>query len=96
MSEEEALLAVEPPLKEADETIEEEIDDSDSGDEDNNNPMNLKKSYVNLRRKMYLEKALERGFTTFLVQKNSRGSYKRPKPIWWTCIFSPVALFLLN
>ncbi len=82
MSEEEAILAVEPPLKKADETIDEEIDDSDSSDEANNSPLNLKKCYVNLRRKMYLEKGLERGFTTFLLQKNNRGLSNTPKPIW--------------
>ncbi len=80
MSEEEALLAVEPPLKTAEKVIDEETEDSDSSDEANN-PLNLKKCYVKLKRKVYLEKAFERGCTTFLVQKKNCGS-SRPKPIW--------------
>ena len=81
MSKEEALLAVEPPLQAHEEVIDEESNDSDSSNEANNNPMNLKKCYVKLKRKVYLEKALERGYTTFLIQKKNCG-LSRPKPIW--------------
>ena len=62
MSEEEALLAVEPPVQLTDE----EINDSDSNNEAVN-PFNLKKCYVRLKRKGYIEEALKRGCTTFII-----------------------------
>lgn len=71
MTEEETLLAVEPPLQVA--------------DFDNNNeainPFNLKKCHVRLKRKGYIEQALKRGCTTFIIPKENRGC-SRPKPIW--------------
>jgi len=76
MSEEETLIAVEPPVQLTDD---EEINDSDSNNEDAN-LFNLKKCYVRLKRKGYIEEALKRGCTTFIIQKENRGC-PRPKPI---------------
>jgi len=77
MSEEETLIAVELPVQLTDD---EEINDSDSSNNEDVNPFNLKKCYVRLKRKGYIEDALKRGCTTFIIQKENRGR-PRPKPI---------------
>ena len=77
MSEEEAFIAVEPPLQ----VVHEEINNFDNNDDETMNRFNLKKCYVRLQREVYVEQSLEKGCTTFLIQKENSG-WSRPKPIW--------------
>jgi len=63
MSEEEALLAVQPPLM----TLVDEIGSANLDNEDANNPFKLKKCFVRLQRMHVIEVAVENGFKTLVV-----------------------------
>jgi len=67
MTEEEAILAVaEPPTKTGD-----EVDDSDSNNNENN-PFLLKKCSIRIKKVSYIEQALKAGCQTILVTHVNR------------------------
>jgi len=81
MSEEEALLAVEPPLTlSGDYELEE---DENSSDDENNNPFKLKKCTIHLRKLWYIEQAIKLGCpTVWIPPKGSNRNLYKPKPIF--------------
>jgi len=70
MSEEEAYIAVEPPLEFIDKLVDEE---SDCSSDDETNPFKLKECRIRLQKMTYIELGLKRGFQSFFVGKNSCG-----------------------
>lgn len=80
MNEEEAALAVEPPLNgvENSDGITENILDSSMEDEASST-MKLKKFSIRLKRFWYIELAVEKGCRAVLMPKNRNF---KPKPIW--------------
>ena len=80
MNEEEAALAVEPPLNavENSDGITENILDSSMEDEASST-MKLKKFSIRLKRFWYIELAVEKGCRAVLMPKNRN---VKPKPIW--------------
>ena len=78
MSEEEALLAVEPPLK----SSADDRDDKNDVNDDENNPLKLKKCSIRIRKLWYIEQALDLGCTTIWIPpKGSNRNIYKPKPI---------------
>jgi len=76
MSEEEALLAVETPMDVS-------IVREDESDDDENNPLKLKKCSIRLQKLAYIEQALDLGCTTIWIPpKGSNRNIYKPKPIW--------------
>ena len=70
-SEDEAYIAVEPPVDFLDKIMVDEESDYPSDDE--NNPFKLKECRIRLHRMTYIELGLRRGFQTFFVGRNSCG-----------------------
>ncbi len=80
MSEEEALLAVEPPLTLSAHDVGEE---DGSSDDENNNPFKLKKCTIHLRKFWYIEQAIQLGCTSvWMPPKGCNRNIYKPKPIW--------------
>jgi len=80
MSEEEAHLAVEPPLKDG---VEDESGFSDDDDDENNNPFKLKKCSIRLQKLWYIEQAIELGCSTvWIPPKGSNRNHFKPKLVW--------------
>jgi len=75
MTEEEALLAVEP-----------QFDDQVHKNDfiaDKNNPFKLKKCSIRLRKLAYIELALDLGCKTIWIPpKDSNRNIYKPKPVW--------------
>ena len=83
MSEEEALLAVEPPSLNITESADERDDVDLSDDDVNNNPFKLKKCSIRIRKLWYIEQAMELGCkSVWIPPKGSNRNSCKPKPIW--------------
>ena len=81
MSEEEALLAVEPPLTLL--SIDDVGEEDSSSDNENNNPFKLKKCTIPLRKLWYIEQAIKLGCpTVWIPPKGSNRNLYKPKPIF--------------
>ena len=78
MSEEEALIAVEPPLKAQDESL---IEGNVGSDNETNNHFKLRKCYIRIQRLNYLEQALKKCCQTLLMKRDRSGCFMR-KLIW--------------
>jgi len=70
MSEEEALIAVEPPLKAQDESL---IEGNIDSDNEANDHFKLRKCYIRIRKLSYLEK----GCQTLLMKRDRSGCFMR-------------------
>lgn len=68
MTEEEALLAVEPPLKVTNDESTDEADENDDG----RNPFKLKKCTIPIQKVSYIERAVKEGCWTILVTRDSK------------------------
>ncbi len=71
MTEEEAILAVEPPSILTINGSMGEVDENDSSD-DENNPLKLKKCSIRIQKVSYIEKAVKEGCQTILVTHVNR------------------------
>ena len=90
MNEEEALLAVEPPVGNNTNqfnAVDGEHKNKKRFSEDRNNPYELKRCSIRLRKLWYIEKAVDFGCTTIWMPPKSSngnkiGSKCTPKPVW--------------